>query len=52
MAANLKPAKALGMTTIWVDNGSERGTHGHGDFIDYRIHSVSEWLEQILGGDQ
>ena len=52
MAANLKPAKALGMTTIWVDNGSERGTHGLGDFIDYRIHSVSEWLEQILGGDQ
>jgi putative hydrolase of the HAD superfamily len=52
MAANLKPAKALGMTTIWVDNGSERGTHGHGNFIDYRIHSVSEWLEQILGSDQ
>jgi putative hydrolase of the HAD superfamily len=49
MAANLKPAKALGMTTVWVDNGSERGTHGQGDFIDYRIHSVSEWLEQILG---
>ena len=49
MAANLKPAKALGMTTIWVDNGSERGTHGHGDFIDYRIHSVSDWLEEILG---
>jgi putative hydrolase of the HAD superfamily len=37
------------MTTVWVDNGSERGTHGQGDFIDYRIHSVSEWLEQILG---
>ena len=50
MAANLKPAKALGMTTIWVDNGSERGTHGHGDFIDHRIHSVTDWLQQILGG--
>ena len=49
MAANLKPAKELGMTTVWVDNGSERGTHGHGDFIDHRIHSVSEWLEEILG---
>jgi putative hydrolase of the HAD superfamily len=49
MAENLKPAKDLGMTTIWVDNGSERGTHGHGDFIDYRIHSVSDWLEEILG---
>src|SRR6185312_14546538 len=25
MAQNLAPAKALGMTTVWVDNGSERG---------------------------
>jgi putative hydrolase of the HAD superfamily len=49
MAANLKPAKALGMTTIWVDNGSERGTHGVGDFIDERIEDVSGWLERILG---
>ena len=52
MAANLQPAKALGMTTIWVDNGSERGSHGLGDFIDYRIASVGEWLEQILGGTE
>ncbi len=29
MAQNLKPAKELGMTTVWVDNGSERGNHGH-----------------------
>ena len=50
MAANLKPAKALGMTTIWVDNGSERGNHGMGDFIDHRIRSVSDWLEGILEG--
>jgi putative hydrolase of the HAD superfamily len=52
MAANLEPAKALGMTTIWVDNGSERGSHGHGDFIDCRIASVGDWLEQILGGTE
>ena len=53
MAANLKPAKALGMTTVWVDNGSERGSHGadHG-FIDYRIASVGEWLESILGDER
>jgi putative hydrolase of the HAD superfamily len=50
MAVNLEPAKALGMTTVWVDNGSERGADGRGDFIDYQIHSVGEWLEQILGG--
>jgi len=49
MAANLAPAKALGMTTVWVDNGSERGSHGADDrFIDYRIADVAEWLESIL----
>lgn len=47
MACNLEPAKALGMTTVWVDNGSERGTHGLGNFVDHRIHSVSDWLESI-----
>ena len=49
MAKNLKPAKALGMTTVWVDNGSERGNHGaDDDFIDYRIGNVAEWLISIL----
>jgi putative hydrolase of the HAD superfamily len=50
MAQNLAPAKALGMTTVWVDNGSERGTHGLGEFVDYRITSVSDWLEEVLEG--
>jgi putative hydrolase of the HAD superfamily len=49
MAANLAPAKALGMTTVWVDNGSERGSHGVGEFIDYRVESVSAWLEETVG---
>ncbi len=52
MAQNLKPAKALGMTTVWVDNGSERGAHlaedGHVDFV---IADVGEWLEDILGDE-
>lgn len=48
MAVNLKPAKDLGMTTVWVDNGSERGAHGVGGFIDHRIASLSDWLENIL----
>ena len=49
MAANLKPAKALGMTTVWVDNGSERGSHGADDsFIDHRIADVAQWLESIV----
>ena len=50
MAQNLAPAKELGMTTVWVDNGSERGNHGAGEFIDYEIADVGEWLQQILEG--
>ena len=50
MAQNLAPAKALGMTTIWVDNGSERGNHAYDErMVDQRIGNVDEWLESILG---
>lgn len=53
MAQNLRPAKMLGLTTVWVDNGSERGNHGHHpDYLDYTISDVGEWLEQITGDDQ
>jgi len=53
MAQNLAPAKALGMTTVWVDNGSERGNHGFDEgFIDHRISNVGEWLESILGDNE
>ena len=52
MAANLRPAKALGMTTVWVDNGSERGNHdADPSYIDHRIADVGEWLEHILESD-
>ncbi len=48
MAQNLIPAKALGMTTIWVDNGSERGDHAHHpDHIDLTISDVGQWLEEL-----
>ena len=50
MARNLRPAKALGMTTVWVNNGSEHGDHEHHpDFIDFEIAEVGEWLDFILG---
>ena len=49
MAGNLRSAKALGMTTVWVDNGSERGAHcADPAFIDQTIADVGEWLETIL----
>lgn len=50
MARNLKPAKALGMTTVWVDNGSEQASHGADlSFIDYRTTDIGHWLTEILG---
>jgi putative hydrolase of the HAD superfamily len=53
MVQNLAPAKAIGMTTVWVDNGSERGNHGyHESAVDHRIADVGEWLESILGEEQ
>ena len=53
MAQNLRPAKELGMTTIWVDNGSERGNHAHDpDYVDLTITDVGKWLEDMLGDDQ
>ena len=50
MAKNLAPAKAIGMTTIWVDNGSEQGGHG-GDrsFVDVEIADVGAWLRELVG---
>jgi putative hydrolase of the HAD superfamily len=49
MARNLIPAKQLGMTTVWVDNGSERGNDGYdAAIVDHRIEDVADWLECIL----
>lgn len=51
MVQNLVPAKAMGMTTIWVDNGSERGNHNYDEkVVDERISDVGLWLESILKG--
>lgn len=49
MARNLAPAKAIGMTTVWVDNGSERGGHdADPDAIDFTVDDVGAWLAEIL----
>ena len=50
MAKNLAPAKAIGMATVWVDNGSEQGGHGADrDFVDVRIEDVGTWLRDLVG---
>jgi putative hydrolase of the HAD superfamily len=50
MARNLAPAKALGMVTVWVDNGSEQaGAGADPAFIDYRTGDIGLWLEEMAG---
>ena len=53
MVRNLAPAKAIGMTTLWVDNGSEQGPGTHAvampDFVDYRTADIGAWLEEMMG---
>ncbi|WP_174297459.1 pyrimidine 5'-nucleotidase [Sphingomonas bacterium] len=47
MSRNLAPAKAIGMTTLWVDNGSEQA----GDAppgIDFTTADLADWLGAIL----
>jgi putative hydrolase of the HAD superfamily len=49
MARNLKPAKAIGMATVWINNGSEHGNaDASPDFIDFETHDLGHWLGQIL----
>jgi len=47
MARNLKPAKAIGMTTVWIDNGSEQGPEAERDFIDFTVPELLPWLQEI-----
>jgi putative hydrolase of the HAD superfamily len=48
MVRNLLPAKAIGMTTVWVDNGSEQSPGAERDHIDFTIPVLAPWLETIL----
>ena len=50
MARNLAPAKALGMTTVWINNGSEQaGGEPCPSFVDYEIADLGDWLHEIMG---
>jgi len=45
---NLAPAKAIGMTTLWVDNGSEpQGPAA--PHIDFATADVGDWLHAMTG---
>jgi putative hydrolase of the HAD superfamily len=48
MARNLAPAKALGMTTVWIDNGSESAAYdADHDAIDLVIDDLGAFLEDL-----
>jgi putative hydrolase of the HAD superfamily len=49
LARNLPPAKTLGLTTLWIDNGSEQVGADITDGIDYRTGDLGQWLHEILG---
>jgi putative hydrolase of the HAD superfamily len=48
MARNLKPAKAIVMATVWIDNGSEQGVDPDRDYVDFTIADLGDWLHSIL----
>lgn len=49
MARNLVPAKQIGMTTVWLDNGSEKGGHDADPaLIDHVVGDLGPWLNEIL----
>jgi putative hydrolase of the HAD superfamily len=48
MARNLVPAKAIGMTTVWIDNGSEQGPGVGLQHIDFTAHDVGGFLDMTL----
>jgi putative hydrolase of the HAD superfamily len=47
-AHNLVPAKAIGMTTIWVNHDDQADNSDHEIHIDHEITDVTEWLSQIV----
>jgi len=50
MARNLAPAKAIGMTTVWIDNGSEQAAAEQDrSFIDFTTPDLTAWLHDIMG---
>jgi putative hydrolase of the HAD superfamily len=48
---NLKPAHAMGMTTIWINHSSdgEAGGTDRPAYVDHEITDLSDWLHEITG---
>lgn len=49
MTRNLRPAKRMGMTTVWLANGSEAGDRDHDPaHVDHHIDDLTGWLQGIV----
>lgn len=49
MARNLAPAAALGMTTVWVQTGSDWGKpDAAGDYVHHQTDDLVSWLQAVL----
>lgn len=49
MSRNLRPAHAIGITTVWLDNGSESGNRDHDPaHVDHHIDDLTGWLKGVL----
>jgi putative hydrolase of the HAD superfamily len=50
MVRNLKPAKAIGMATLWINNGSEQANAAScPSFVDFETDDLSRWLGEFTG---
>jgi putative hydrolase of the HAD superfamily len=49
MARNLRPAKQLGMATLWVNNGSEQAESADWSaIVDHQTDALGPWLAQYV----
>ncbi|MEE9434512.1 MAG: pyrimidine 5'-nucleotidase [Sphingorhabdus sp.] len=49
MARNLAPAKARGMTTVWINNGSELGDLADGfGHVDHQTDNLAAYLDDAI----
>lgn len=48
-AHNLEPAKALGMTTIWINHDRKQDSASRPSplYVDHQIHDLTEWLVRM-----
>ena len=48
MTRNLRPAHGMGITTVWLDNGSESGNRDHDPaHVDIHIDDLCRWLQGV-----